>query len=97
MAPTKNSRKDHDDHKGDAPAEKKNGHGSAKMRRGASQQTHAASRELPPAPTSAPTQAPTEPLLPSVRQTLPNPSAIEFLQYLCKEAVASRHTFQQRH
>lgn len=68
MAPTKNSRKDHDDHKGDAPAEKKNGHGSAKMRRGASQQTHAASRELPPAPTSAPAQAPTEPLLPSVRQ-----------------------------
>ncbi|PTB70748.1 hypothetical protein BBK36DRAFT_1175374 [Trichoderma citrinoviride] len=64
MAPTKNSRKDHDDHKGDAPAKEKN-HGSAKMRRGASQQQHAASRELPPAPTSAPAQ-PTEPLLPSL-------------------------------
>ncbi|KAL6881214.1 hypothetical protein J3F83DRAFT_721455 [Trichoderma novae-zelandiae] len=69
MAPTKNSRKDHDDHKGDAPAKEKNGHGSTKMRRGASQQTHAANRELPPAPTSAPAQAPTEPLLPSLPWT----------------------------
>lgn len=69
MAPTKNSRKDHDDHKADTPAGGKNGHGSTKMRRGASHQSHAAlNRELHAAPTSAPVQVPTEPLLPSVRQ-----------------------------
>lgn len=73
MAPTKTSRKDHDDHKADTP---KNGHGSTKMRRGASQQSHAAlNRELHAAPTSAPMQVPTEPLLPSVRQIAPSPVA----------------------
>ncbi|UKZ60224.1 uncharacterized protein TrAtP1_001509 [Trichoderma atroviride] len=67
MAPTKNSRKDHDDHKADTPAGGKNGHGSTKMRRGASHQSHAAlNRELHAAPTSAPVQVPTEPLLPSL-------------------------------
>lgn len=67
MAPTKTSRKDHDDHKADAPVKEKNGHGSTKMRRGASQQTHAAKHDLHPAPTSVPVQVPTEALLPSVR------------------------------
>jgi hypothetical protein len=76
MAPTKTSRKDHDDHKADAPVREKNGHGSTKMRRGASQQTHAAlNRELHPAPTSAPVQVPTEALLPSVRQIASSPVA----------------------
>lgn len=68
MAPTKTSRKDHDDHKADAPVKEKNGGHAIKMRRGASQQTHAANREPHPAPTSAPVQLPTEALLPSVRQ-----------------------------
>ncbi|RFU74444.1 hypothetical protein TARUN_7808 [Trichoderma arundinaceum] len=68
MAPTKSSRKDHDDHKADAPVkEKTGGHGSTKMRRGASQQNHAAhNREPHPAPTSAPIQVPAEALLPSL-------------------------------
>ncbi|KAM0448959.1 hypothetical protein ACHAO4_008188 [Trichoderma viride] len=67
MAPTKNSRKDHDDHKADTPAGGKNGHGSTKMRRGASHQSHAAlNRELHAALTLAPVQVPTEPLLPSL-------------------------------
>lgn len=70
MAPTKTARKDHDDHKPDGPVKEKNGgHGSTKMRRGASQQSHAAqNREPHPAPTSAPVQVPAETLLPSVRQ-----------------------------
>ncbi|KAM0465626.1 hypothetical protein ACHAPV_001679 [Trichoderma viride] len=67
MAPTKNSRKDHDDHKADTPAGGKNGHGSTKMRRGASHQSHAAlNRELHAALTLAPVQVPIEPLLPSL-------------------------------
>ncbi|KAH6607592.1 hypothetical protein Trco_003905 [Trichoderma cornu-damae] len=65
MAPTKTSRKDHDDHKADAPVKEKNGsHGSAKMRRGASQQTQG--REPHPLPSSAPVQVPAEALLPSL-------------------------------
>ncbi|KAL7957538.1 hypothetical protein V8C34DRAFT_285491 [Trichoderma compactum] len=67
MAPTKASRRDHDEHKADAPAKEKNGgHGSTKMRRGASQQTHAANRDPHPAPASVPVRVPTEALLPSL-------------------------------
>lgn len=92
MAPTKTSRKDHDEHKADAPVKEKNGgHGSTKMRRGASQQTHAANRDPHPAPASVPVQVPAEALLPSVRRLLPRWLLSPPLQsLLTQQSTASR-------
>ncbi|TQS32443.1 hypothetical protein Golomagni_07239 [Golovinomyces magnicellulatus] len=66
MPPAKSSAKNLEDHKSEPMTSKGSASGSAKMRRGASQSSHNQARELPVAPTSAPSQAPVEAILPTL-------------------------------